>query len=145
MNNLKNDTPVLVAFLVTVLTYFGIDGVNILLPRLFGVDSIEWGHWYFVPMGLSVFVGLVVGSLMEYYNLMMILEDGPGGPKDDDPDRDPTILALTNSKASDYYESKTSGMLGRQKTLNLNATPDGFATSPKEAMRLGTKKDLTLS
>jgi hypothetical protein len=138
VNNLKNDTPVLVAFLVTVLTYFGIDGVNILLPRLFGVDRIEWGHWYFVPIGLSVFVGLVVGSLMEYYNLMRILEDGPDGPKDDDPDRD-TILALTNSRASDYYKPKKVGALMRQKTLNLSATSDGFATSPKEAMRLGMK------
>ena len=145
MNNLKNDTPVLVAFLVTVLTYFGIDGVNILLPRLFGVDRIEWGHWYFVPIGLSVFVGLVVGSLMEYYNLMVILEDGPDGPKDDDPDRDNNILALTNSRASDYYKPGKLGMLGRQKTMALSATSDGFATTPKEAMRLGTKEDLTLS
>merc|ERR1719316_1530514 len=77
VNLLKHDTPVLICFLVTYLTYFGIDGLNLLMPRLFNVASIEWGHWYFVPICIAIFSGLVVGSLIERQILVRILEHDP--------------------------------------------------------------------
>ena len=83
VNLLKHDTPVLIGFLVTVLTYFGTDGINLLMPRLFNIPRIEWGDWYFFPICASIFVGLVVGSIMERQILNRILAEGPdpGSPR----------------------------------------------------------------
>jgi hypothetical protein len=141
VNLLKHDTPVLVCFLVTYLTYFGLDGLNkIVLPRLIGLETIVWGDWYFLPIGFSLFVGLVVGSLMERQTLIKILAEGPPQSRAATPfsPRSSESEALAIKDDEEEPEDKRSPLRLGAKMVHLQPVniPEGRTMAPRDLTSL---------